>query len=464
MKRKFYSLFIMLLMLGGTFAVSSCQDNDEEETQTATGPQTPEEVRESVKNALTELRQKLLEMNFRGDLAPVNQSITRAGGVVDDTANPDAGEVSGNRNSTINRLLRLLITKLAGFDIDIDPNGGVQDLPYHRQLNIKSLNDVLSLAWNISGRLTTDPTAVTSYFANESTQNFDITYLTDDGVKYIVRATVDKGSFGMDGKQTSQSERQIRILQEVVTVDEQGNESVGEQEVVSIRVTGKNLVNYRPLNMNAAYEGKIYYQNFVIGLDYSKLDSHAHQLSMRVDLATNKPLAAWWDRDYHMNLIDANIKFYDNLSLVTALTSTAQFKGVYEIKILDGLLYAKGTILDCMTFIEDVLEMYEYEEDGATEATINAKAKSMNKNADMTMYFGGTNIGKVTWGSEFNAEIQNYNPTMYLTSQIFGNNPLSWTETKNAFSGITDILFDFIDGMGEVPDDPFGGMDGDWGF
>jgi hypothetical protein len=455
MKRKFYSLFLMLLMLGGTFAVTSCQDNEEEEAQATTGPQTPEEVRESVQNALTELRLKLQEMNFNGDLAPVNQTITRAG-VVDDSTNPNAGEVNGNSNSTINRLLRLLLTKLAGFDIEVDPNGGVQDLPYHRQLNIQSLNDVMSIAWQITGRLTTDPKAVTSYFANQSTQNFDIVYLNDNGVKYIIRAVIDKGTFGMDGKQTSQTERQLRIMQEVVNVDENGNETIGEEEVVSFRLLGQNLVNYNPLNMNAVYDGKIYYQNFVIGLEYSKLASHAHQLSMRVDLRTNKPLAAWWEVDYQMNLINANIKFYDNLTVVTALTGTAQFKGVYEIKILDGLLFAKGTILDCKSFINDALEMYEYDEDGATQTTINTKAKSMNKNADMTMYFGGTNIGTVTWGYEFSADIQNYKPTMYLTSPIFGKNPLSWTETKNAFSGITSVLFDFIDGAGEIPEDPWG--------
>lgn len=456
MKRKFYSLFLMLLMLGGTFAVTSCQDNEEEEAQATTGPQTPEEVRESVNNALTELRAKLQEMNFQGDLAPVNQSITRAGGIVDDTTNPNAGEVSGNRNSTINRLLRLLITKLASFDIDVNPNGGVQDLPYHRHVTIQSLNDVMSIAWELTGRLTTDPSAVTSYYANELTQNFDITYMSDDGTKYIIRAIIDKGSFGMDGKQTSQSERQLRILQEVVTIDENKNEIIGEEEVVSFRLLGKNMVNYSPLSMNAAYEGKIYYQNFVIGLEYSKLASHAHQLSLRVDLRTNKPMAAWWEVDYQMNLIKATITFYDNLTVVTALTGTSQFKGIYEIRILDALIYAKGTILDCKSFIEDALEMYEYDEDGASQLTIGKKANSMNKNADMTMYFGGTNIGKVTWGSEFDADIQNYTPTMYLTSPIFGNNPLSWTETKNAFSGITSVLFDFIDGMGEVPEDPWG--------
>jgi len=336
-----------------------------------------------------ELNKELAGLNFQ-DLEPLYKA-SHSMAQSKDLTRGTADELFANFSSKLANLLELL---RGNFNVA---------LPYGVRFTYKSFNDVLDATWDVAGSIEAGLEGSTYYFQRNSNGRGQVSYKADDGSNYVIEAVMDKDTYIADW---NINVTRARLL--IITKD-------GDQ-VLKI-TTGSR--RERPLwalilpfiVRENTFTGEVIYKDFDITLDCERESTHRRNVDITyAKVGDTEPILV-------MNTV-----LTDDASIWKLITHDIDFKANFIVKALNGTLVFDGTVENVNCLVLDGISLNQLMEQGTEKKEDCDKlVENLNSNLNLKMYLMDVDLGKLFLSTVYDEEAQVYKPTIFVNSQLFGN-------------------------------------------
>jgi hypothetical protein len=336
-----------------------------------------------------ELNKELAGLNFQ-DLEPLYKA-SHSMAQSKDLTRGTADELFANFSSKLANLLELL---RGNFNVA---------LPYGVRFTYKSFNDVLDATWDVAGSIEAGLEGSTYYFQRNSNGRGQVSYKADDGSNYVIEAVMDKDTYIADW---NINVTRARLL--IITKD-------GEQ-VLKI-TTGSR--RQRPLwalilpfiVRENTFTGEVIYKDFDITLDCERESTHRRNVDITyAKVGDTEPILV-------MNTV-----LTDDSNIWKLITHDIDFKANFIVKALNGTLVFDGTVENVNCLVLDGISLNQLMEQGTEKKEDCDKlVENLNNNLNLKMYLMDVDLGKLFLSTVYDEEAQVYKPTIFVNSQLFGN-------------------------------------------
>ena len=272
-------------------------------------------------------------------------------GVAAETRTRGAGD-----DSEVSRLVSELVALLRG-DKGATLSGG-------RRFSYQGFNDVLSLSFELSGRLELNRESDASFLSKYTKGEGEVSYTTADGDQYTV--------VGMTEKDVSLKSWSINV--------EKGSElTIYKNEVLLLGlkayVTADGPVWLPLLIRGNSFIGELTYHGYVVALGYDRENSHRRSVTLNYRKA-----------DSEMSLIDMTMQLEDNASIHRIVTHNVNIEADFDVNALEGLFKLTGHSSNVNYLIVRSKAIVDCLRDGVTdESSCQQLADELNDNLTLSL-------------------------------------------------------------------------------
>ena len=389
MTKRINALFLLLSLMTAMLVATGCSKDDSKTSVEQPAGSIENEPVDPLTQTTDELNKELAGLNFQ-DLEPLykaSHSVAQS----KDLTRGTADELFANFSSKLANLLELL---RGNFNVA---------LPYGVRFTYKSFNDVLDATWDVAGSIEAGLEGSTYYFQRNSNGRGQVSYKADDGSNYVIEAVMDKDTYIADW---NINVTRARLL--IITKD-------GDQ-VLKI-TTGSR--RERPLwalilpfiVRENTFTGEVIYKDFDITLDCERESTHRRNVDITyAKVGDTEPILV-------MNTV-----LTDDASIWKLITHDIDFKAKFIVKALNGTLAFDGTVENVNCLVLDGISLNQLMEQGTEKKEDCDKlVENLNNNLNLKMYLMDVDLGKLFLSTVYDEEAQVYRPTIFVNSQLFGN-------------------------------------------
>ncbi|MBQ3701077.1 MAG: hypothetical protein II886_14435 [Prevotella sp.] len=382
MKKTMNSLFLVLSMMAGIIMVSGCSNHDD----TNTSPNQEEEVTKGpLETAVITLNNDMSDLDFV-ELEPLENAVKAESTYNSSTrATNDVGDLF---NEFQQKLLSLL--DLLKGDISVQLSYGVR-------FNYQSFNDVLDMAWEVSGTLQAGRESDTNFLGKHSNIKGDAVYTANDGTVYTISAEFDKDVNIRNWSYTVAGARQLTIYK-------------GEELLLSIITDNEsNRPLYNPFKVRESMAGQITYRDYYITLTYQRPHTSERNAEITYSKAnSNKPL------------IVLTTQVTDDANIWKTITHNVTYEAEFISKAMDNLLILKGKVNNVNYLVVEGIELSKCMKEGTTQERCNSLANDFNENLTLELYLEELKVGDIYMGTQYDSATALFKPTIMLKAEILG--------------------------------------------
>ena len=389
MTKRINALFLLLSLMTAMLVATGCSKDDSKTSVEQPAGSIENEPVDPLTQTTDELNKELAGLNFQ-DLEPLYKA-SHSMAQSKDLTRGTADELFANFSSKLANLLELL---RGNFNVA---------LPYGVRFTYKSFNDVLDATWDVAGSIEAGLEGSTYYFQRNSNGRGQVSYKADDGSNYVIEAVMDKDTYIADWKINV---TRARLL--IITKD-------GEQ-VLKI-TTGSR--RERPLwalilpfiVRENTFTGEVIYKDFDITLDCERESTHRRNVDITyAKVGDTEPILV-------MNTV-----LTDDASIWKLITHDIDFKANFIVKALNGTLVFDGTVENVNCLVLDGISLNQLMEQGTEKKEDCDKlVENLNNNLNLKMYLMDVDLGKLFLSTVYDEEAHVYKPTIFVNSQLFGN-------------------------------------------
>ena len=389
MTKRINALFLLLSLMTAMLVATGCSKDDSKTSVEQPAGSIENEPVDPLTQTTDELNKELAGLNFQ-DLEPLYKA-SHSMAQSKDLTRGTADELFANFSSKLANLLELL---RGNFNVA---------LPYGVRFTYKSFNDVLDATWDVAGSIEAGLEGSTYYFQRNSNGRGQVSYKADDGSNYVIEAVMDKDTNIADWKINV---TRARLL--IITKD-------GEQ-VLKI-TTGSR--RERPLwalilpfiVRENTFTGEVIYKDFDITLDCERESTHRRNVDITyAKVGDTEPILV-------MNTV-----LTDDSNIWKLITHDIDFKANFIVKALNGTLVFDGTVENVNCLVLDGISLNQLMEQGTEKKEDCDKlVENLNNNLNLKMYLMDVDLGKLFLSTVYDEEAQVYKPTIFVNSQLFGN-------------------------------------------
>ncbi len=389
MTKRINALFLLLSLMTAMLVATGCSKDDSKTSVEQPAGSIENEPVDPLTQTTDELNKELAGLNFQ-DLEPLYKA-SHSMAQSKDLTRGTADELFANFSSKLANLLELL---RGNFNVA---------LPYGVRFTYKSFNDVLDATWDVAGSIEAGLEGSTYYFQRNSNGRGQVSYKADDGSNYVIEAVMDKDTNIADWKINV---TRARLL--IITKD-------GEQ-VLKI-TTGSR--RERPLwalilpfiVRENTFTGEVIYKDFDITLDCERESTHRRNVDITyAKVGDTEPILV-------MNTV-----LTDDSNIWKLITHDIDFKANFIVKALNGTLVFDGTVENVNCLVLDGISLNQLMEQGTEKKEDCDKlVENLNSNLNLKMYLMDVDLGKLFLSTVYDEEAQVYKPTIFVNSQLFGN-------------------------------------------
>jgi len=389
MTKRINALFLLLSLMTAMLVATGCSKDDSKTSVEQPAGSIENEPVDPLTQTTDELNKELAGLNFQ-DLEPLYKA-SHSMAQSKDLTRGTADELFANFSSKLANLLELL---RGNFNVA---------LPYGVRFTYKSFNDVLDATWDVAGSIEAGLEGSTYYFQRNSNGRGQVSYKADDGSNYVIEAVMDKDTYIADW---NINVTRARLL--IITKD-------GEQ-VLKI-TTGSR--RERPLwalilpfiVRENTFTGEVIYKDFDITLDCERESTHRRNVDITyAKVGDTEPILV-------MNTV-----LTDDSNIWKLITHDIDFKANFIVKALNGTLVFDGTVENVNCLVLDGISLNQLMEQGTEKKEDCDKlVENLNSNLNLKMYLMDVDLGKLFLSTVYDEEAQVYKPTIFVNSQLFGN-------------------------------------------
>lgn len=389
MTKRINALFLLLSLMTAMLVATGCSKDDSKTSVEQPAGSIENEPVDPLTQTTDELNKELAGLNFQ-DLEPLYKA-SHSMAQSKDLTRGTADELFANFSSKLANLLELL---RGNFNVA---------LPYGVRFTYKSFNDVLDATWDVAGSIEAGLEGSTYYFQRNSNGRGQVSYKADDGSNYVIEAVMDKDTYIADW---NINVTRARLL--IITKD-------GEQ-VLKI-TTGSR--RERPLwalilpfiVRENTFTGEVIYKDFDITLDCERESTHRRNVDITyAKVGDTEPILV-------MNTV-----LTDDANIWKLITHDIDFKANFIVKALNGTLVFDGTVENVNCLVLDGISLNQLMEQGTEKKEDCDKlVENLNNNLNLKMYLMDVDLGKLFLSTVYDEEAQVYKPTIFVNSQLFGN-------------------------------------------
>jgi len=389
MTKRINALFLLLSLMTAMLVATGCSKDDSKTSVEQPAGSIENEPVDPLTQTTDELNKELAGLNFQ-DLEPLYKA-SHSMAQSKDLTRGTADELFANFSSKLANLLELL---RGNFNVA---------LPYGVRFTYKSFNDVLDATWDVAGSIEAGLEGSTYYFQRNSNGRGQVSYKADDGSNYVIEAVMDKDTYIADW---NINVTRARLL--IITKD-------GEQ-VLKI-TTGSR--RERPLwalilpfiVRENTFTGEVIYKDFDITLDCERESTHRRNVDITyAKVGDTEPILV-------MNTV-----LTDDSNIWKLITHDIDFKANFIVKALNGTLVFDGTVENVNCLVLDGISLNQLMEQGTEKKEDCDKlVENLNNNLNLKMYLMDVDLGKLFLSTVYDEEAQVYKPTIFVNSQLFGN-------------------------------------------
>ena len=389
MTKRINALFLLLSLMTAMLVATGCSKDDSKTSVEQPAGSIENEPVDPLTQTTDELNKELAGLNFQ-DLEPLYKA-SHSMAQSKDLTRGTADELFANFSSKLANLLELL---RGNFNVA---------LPYGVRFTYKSFNDVLDATWDVAGSIEAGLEGSTYYFQRNSNGRGQVSYKADDGSNYVIEAVMDKDTYIADW---NINVTRARLL--IITKD-------GDQ-VLKI-TTGSR--RERPLwalilpfiVRENTFTGEVIYKDFDITLDCERESTHRRNVDITyAKVGDTEPILV-------MNTV-----LTDDASIWKLITHDIDFKANFIVKALNGTLVFDGTVENVNCLVLDGISLNQLMEQGTEKKEDCDKlVENLNSNLNLKMYLMDVDLGKLFLSTVYDEEAQVYKPTIFVNSQLFGN-------------------------------------------
>ena len=389
MTKRINALFLLLSLMTAMLVATGCSKDDSKTSVEQPAGSIENEPVDPLTQTTDELNKELAGLNFQ-DLEPLYKA-SHSMAQSKDLTRGTADELFANFSSKLANLLELL---RGNFNVA---------LPYGVRFTYKSFNDVLDATWDVAGSIEAGLEGSTYYFQRNSNGRGQVSYKADDGSNYVIEAVMDKDTYIADW---NINVTRARLL--IITKD-------GEQ-VLKI-TTGSR--RERPLwalilpfiVRENTFTGEVIYKDFDITLDCERESTHRRNVDITyAKVGDTEPILV-------MNTV-----LTDDANIWKLITHDIDFKANFIVKALNGTLVFDGTVENVNCLVLDGISLNQLMEQGTEKKEDCDKlVENLNSNLNLKMYLMDVDLGKLFLSTVYDEEAQVYKPTIFVNSQLFGN-------------------------------------------
>ncbi len=380
MKKTINSLFLVLSMVAGMIMVSACSNHDD---TNASSNQEEEVSNGPLETAAVTLNNDMSDLSFV-ELEPLENAVKAE--ITNSTSTRNG--VSDLLNEFQQKLLSLL--DLLKGDINVQ-------LPYGARFNYQSFNDVLDMAWEVSGTLQAGRETDTYFLGKHSNIKGDAVYTASDGTVYTISAEFDKDVNIRNWSYTVAGARQLTIYK-------------GEELLLSIITDNEaNRPLYNPFKVRETMAGQITYRDYNITLTYQRPHVSERNANITYSKAnSNKPL------------IVLTTQVTDDANIWKTITHNVTYEAEFISSAMDNLLILKGKVNNVNNLVVDGIELSKFMKEGTTQERCNSLANDFNENLTLELYLEELKIGDIYMGTQYDSTTALFKPTIMLKAEIMG--------------------------------------------
>ena len=389
MTKRINALFLLLSLMTAMLVATGCSKDDSKTSVEQPAGSIENEPVDPLTQTTDELNKELAGLNFQ-DLEPLYKA-SHSMAQSKDLTRGTADELFANFSSKLANLLELL---RGNFNVA---------LPYGVRFTYKSFNDVLDATWDVAGSIEAGLEGSTYYFQRNSNGRGQVSYKADDGSNYVIEAVMDKDTYIADW---NINVTRARLL--IITKD-------GDQ-VLKI-TTGSR--RERPLwalilpfiVRENTFTGEVIYKDFDITLDCERESTHRRNVDITyAKVGDTEPILV-------MNTV-----LTDDSNIWKLITHDIDFKANFIVKALNGTLVFDGTVENVNCLVLDGISLNQLMEQGTEKKEDCDKlVENLNSNLNLKMYLMDVDLGKLFLSTVYDEEAQVYKPTIFVNSQLFGN-------------------------------------------
>lgn len=389
MTKRINALFLLLSLMTAMLVATGCSKDDSKTSVEQPAGSIENEPVDPLTQTTDELNKELAGLNFQ-DLEPLYKA-SHSMAQSKDLTRGTADELFANFSSKLANLLELL---RGNFNVA---------LPYGVRFTYKSFNDVLDATWDVAGSIEAGLEGSTYYFQRNSNGRGQVSYKADDGSNYVIEAVMDKDTYIADW---NINVTRARLL--IITKD-------GDQ-VLKI-TTGSR--RERPLwalilpfiVRENTFTGEVIYKDFDITLDCERESTHRRNVDITyAKVGDTEPILV-------MNTV-----LTDDASIWKLITHDIDFKANFIVKALNGTLVFDGTVENVNCLVLDGISLNQLMEQGTeNKEDCDKLVENLNNNLNLKMYLMDVDLGKLFLSTVYDEEAQVYKPTIFVNSQLFGN-------------------------------------------
>ena len=397
MKKIFHTRLLLLSLVGAVFVLSGCSKDDdgrqESQEQKAANPLT---------EAVGTLNQNMADLNFN-DLQPLATTL--------ETATTRGGSEDNEALADFQEKLKSLIQLLRG--------GFNMSVPYGCRFSYQSFNDVLDLAWDISGNLEVSREDDTYIFGKHTYGKGEASYTAADGSVYQIAAETEKGITIKDWSINVTGARQLYVYKN------------GEQVLSIVSESERNRPVWLPLLIKGnSMTGEVIYKDYDIRLSYNKESTHVRTVELGYKKVGSEK-----------QLIVMTTTLTDDADIISIITHDVTVSADFTVKALDGTLTLQGNTENVNYLVLNGIDLAKYMEEGTTEEQCNSLVTQFNNNVKLTMFLGETSMGDIFLATRQDAAGGVYKPSLMLRSALLENQEIDLNAVLESLGvSVQDLL------------------------
>jgi hypothetical protein len=408
MKKILNSMFLALLLTAVAYGLSGCSKDDEKnavdkvtvqdkpngnDNQDAKSGESVDNNDGSDSNvepnvlesAANELGDNLAELNF-DELKPLYEVVTT-------TPTAPTRGLSDELPAFQKKLAQLLIKLRSDFNIS---------LPFGQRFSYQSMNDALSLAFDLSGTIEANRENGSSWFGLNKNKKGEVSYIANDGSVYDITAEVKK--------ETYVKFRGFKSSIVVEKVSELYIKKDGKQILRILSGCEKDRPVWLPLLIKTDFfTGQVCYRDFEVGLAYNKNSTH----SRTIDLTYGKS-------GEEASLLTMSAKLEDDADLLKIIKHDVNVEASFRVEGLQNSLALKGYSNNINYLVMNASKIINSLEGLSSEAECNALVNGFNSNLSLAMDMKGESLGKIYMITKYNETTGKYEPLLVLNSEMLG--------------------------------------------
>lgn len=389
MTKRINALFLLLSLMTAMLVATGCSKDDSKTSVEQPAGSIENEPVDPLTQTTDELNKELAGLNFQ-DLEPLYKA-SHSMAQSKDLTRGTADELFANFSSKLANLLELL---RGNFNVA---------LPYGVRFTYKSFNDVLDATWDVAGSIEAGLEGSTYYFQRNSNGRGQVSYKADDGSNYVIEAVMDKD--------TNIADWNINVTRDRLLIITKDGEQVLKITTGSRRERPLWALILPFIVRENTFTGEVIYKDFDITLDCERESTHRRNVDITyAKVGDTEPILV-------MNTV-----LTDDASIWKLITHDIDFKAKFIVKALNGTLVFDGTVENVNCLVLDGISLNQLMEQGTEKKEDCDKlVENLNNNLNLKMYLMDVDLGKLFLSTVYDEEAQVYKPTIFVNSQLFGN-------------------------------------------